>query len=221
MFRTPYLSVFSPNTGKHGPEKASYLGTFHAVQMTVNMIMRISTIAADFLFYLSHPAKGIHSKSQKVYFIFIMDGWHLFFLRFCFVWVGITRAQYIAVLWYIFNINFRENRWGEYSFWKDIFWCITHFKNNITTDVNPFKAPLTTTASFDLFNYLFGLTDLFKKRTRNVGSEQMKRNKGNSPVMVFYFNTVNLLIPSVHWKVIKYVWPFIGNEVLKETTLQW
>ena len=146
-----------------------------------------------------------------------MDGIY-FFLRFCFVWVGITRAQYIAVLWYIFNINFRENRWGEYSFWKDIFWCITHFKNNITTDVHPFKAPLTTTANFDLFNYLFGLTDLFKKRTRNVGSEQMKRNKGNSPVMVFYFNTVNLSIPSVHWKVIKYVWPFIGNEVLKETT---
>ena len=28
---TPYLSVFSPNAGKYGPEKTSYLDTFHAV----------------------------------------------------------------------------------------------------------------------------------------------------------------------------------------------
>ena len=28
---TPYLSVFSPNTGKYGPEIAPYLVTFHAV----------------------------------------------------------------------------------------------------------------------------------------------------------------------------------------------
>ena len=153
MLRTPYLSVFSPNAGKYGPEKTSYLATFQAVQMTVN-IMRISTIAADFLFYLSHPAEDIHSKSQLEGLFLFYYGWiaFIFFLRFCFFWAGITRAQYIAVSWYIFNINFRENRWGEYSFWKDIFWCITHFQNNITPDVNPFKAPLTTTSNFDLFN---------------------------------------------------------------------
>ena len=28
---TPYLSIFSPNTGKYGPEKTPYLDTFHAV----------------------------------------------------------------------------------------------------------------------------------------------------------------------------------------------
>ena len=28
---TPYLSVFSPNTGKCGPQKSPYLDTFHAV----------------------------------------------------------------------------------------------------------------------------------------------------------------------------------------------
>ena len=28
---TPYLSVFSPNAGKYGPEKTPYLDTFHAV----------------------------------------------------------------------------------------------------------------------------------------------------------------------------------------------
>ena len=27
-----YLSVFSPNAGKYGPEKTPYLDTFHAVQ---------------------------------------------------------------------------------------------------------------------------------------------------------------------------------------------
>ena len=28
---TKYLSVFSPNAGKYGPEKTRYLDTFHAV----------------------------------------------------------------------------------------------------------------------------------------------------------------------------------------------
>ena len=30
---TPYLSVFSPNTGKYGPEITRYLDTFHAVRL--------------------------------------------------------------------------------------------------------------------------------------------------------------------------------------------
>ena len=30
---TPYLSVFSPNAGKYGPEKTPYLDIFHAVQV--------------------------------------------------------------------------------------------------------------------------------------------------------------------------------------------
>ena len=37
IFRTEYgeyLSVFSPNTEKHGPEKTPYLNTFHAVNLT-------------------------------------------------------------------------------------------------------------------------------------------------------------------------------------------
>ena len=28
---TPYFPIFSPNTGKYGPEKTPYLDTFHAV----------------------------------------------------------------------------------------------------------------------------------------------------------------------------------------------
>ena len=31
---TKYLSLFSPNAGKYGPEKTPYLDTFHAVQST-------------------------------------------------------------------------------------------------------------------------------------------------------------------------------------------
>ena len=31
VFYGPYFSVFSPNAGKYGPEKAPYLDTFHAV----------------------------------------------------------------------------------------------------------------------------------------------------------------------------------------------
>ena len=31
VFSSPYFSVFSPNTGKYGPEKTPYLDTFHVV----------------------------------------------------------------------------------------------------------------------------------------------------------------------------------------------
>ena len=31
VFSGPYFPVFSPNTGKYGPEKTAYLDTFHAV----------------------------------------------------------------------------------------------------------------------------------------------------------------------------------------------
>ena len=30
-----FWSVFSPNTGKYGPEKAPYLDTFHAVKTSI------------------------------------------------------------------------------------------------------------------------------------------------------------------------------------------
>ena len=33
-FFGPYFPVFSPNTGKYGPEKTPYLDTFHAVANT-------------------------------------------------------------------------------------------------------------------------------------------------------------------------------------------
>ena len=34
---TQYLSVFSPNAGKYGPEKTPYLGTFHAVRYSQDL----------------------------------------------------------------------------------------------------------------------------------------------------------------------------------------
>ena len=37
---TPYLSVFSPNTGKYQPEKTPYLDTFHAMSYSYNFIKK-------------------------------------------------------------------------------------------------------------------------------------------------------------------------------------
>ena len=36
---TPYLSVFSPNAGKYGPVKNSYLDSFHAVNVSTDHLM--------------------------------------------------------------------------------------------------------------------------------------------------------------------------------------
>ena len=47
---TPYLSVFSPNAGKYGPELIPYLGTFHAV-------LHISTMENFSGDYLLHVTK--------------------------------------------------------------------------------------------------------------------------------------------------------------------
>ena len=35
VFSGPYFPLFSPNTGKYGPEKTPYLDTFHTVLATV------------------------------------------------------------------------------------------------------------------------------------------------------------------------------------------
>ena len=33
VFSGPHFPVFSPNTGKYGPEKTRYLNTFHAAKI--------------------------------------------------------------------------------------------------------------------------------------------------------------------------------------------
>ena len=37
VFSGPYLSVFSQNAGKYGPEKTPYLDTFHALIISLNL----------------------------------------------------------------------------------------------------------------------------------------------------------------------------------------
>ena len=53
---TSYLSVFSPNAGKYGPEKTPYLDTFHAVilQKIANLMVRHLTWRR-FLCWLNLP----------------------------------------------------------------------------------------------------------------------------------------------------------------------
>ena len=34
-------SIFSPNTGKYGPEKTPYLDTFHAVDFLLNLVHKL------------------------------------------------------------------------------------------------------------------------------------------------------------------------------------
>ena len=36
---TKYLSVLSPNAGKYGPEKTTYLDTFHVVMLSNDLII--------------------------------------------------------------------------------------------------------------------------------------------------------------------------------------
>ena len=38
---TKYLSVFSPNAGKYGPEKTPYLDIFHAVNPNAFILLRL------------------------------------------------------------------------------------------------------------------------------------------------------------------------------------
>ena len=38
VFSDLYFPVFSPNTGKYGPEKSPYLDTFHAVSGTAVLL---------------------------------------------------------------------------------------------------------------------------------------------------------------------------------------
>ena len=46
---TKYLSVFSPNAGKYGPEKISYLDTFHAVVNSIKLQRFFSLPCSSFV----------------------------------------------------------------------------------------------------------------------------------------------------------------------------
>ena len=47
VFSGPYFPVFSANTGKHGPEKTPYLGTFHAVNVPSQKFDRVLNTLLD------------------------------------------------------------------------------------------------------------------------------------------------------------------------------
>ena len=74
------ISIFSPNTGKYGPEKTPYLDTFHAVTLTVNLksekafltlLTKQATLKAKFLrhnknlFMTKQLQKTIMKRSQR------------------------------------------------------------------------------------------------------------------------------------------------------------
>ena len=48
-FYGPYFTVFSPNTGKYGPEKTPYLGTFYAVLFMLFKLDNKTNLAAELL----------------------------------------------------------------------------------------------------------------------------------------------------------------------------
>ena len=52
MRDTPYISVFSSNAGKYGPEKTPYLDTFHAVILKLNWIAELE-LMKKLSFFLS------------------------------------------------------------------------------------------------------------------------------------------------------------------------
>ena len=41
---TEYISIFSPNTGKYGSEKAPYLDTFHAVYSSATSLVQLTNL---------------------------------------------------------------------------------------------------------------------------------------------------------------------------------
>ena len=61
---TSYLSVFSPNAGKYGPEKTPYLDTFHAVH--INWVLLSFTILISLVKILIISILWIWIKSQII-----------------------------------------------------------------------------------------------------------------------------------------------------------
>ena len=44
MFSGPYFAVFSPNTGKYGPQKTPYLDTFHTVVIVEDLSKNVECL---------------------------------------------------------------------------------------------------------------------------------------------------------------------------------
>ena len=75
LSHTEYLSVFSPNAGKHGPEKLKNMDTFHAVKPcsklelapeTISGVLRILSNISDEIFLLNIFAKKAVNKKHHI-----------------------------------------------------------------------------------------------------------------------------------------------------------
>ena len=64
------ISVFSPNTGKYGPEKTQYLDTFYAVNWTTNVIVN-NIYLCKLLFQLINLDLNIIYFTQYLIFIVV------------------------------------------------------------------------------------------------------------------------------------------------------
>ena len=64
---TPYISIFSPNTGEYKPEKTPYLDTFHAMQIFYKFLLIFMLLELQIIprirsyFMVVHPSYVCHS----------------------------------------------------------------------------------------------------------------------------------------------------------------
>ena len=59
FFSGPYFPVFSPNTGKYGPERTPYLDTFHAVETSTSMIRNLNGNGSSYLEFSDVMCKSV------------------------------------------------------------------------------------------------------------------------------------------------------------------
>ena len=62
VFSGLYFSIFSPNTGKYGPEKTPYLDTFYAVSVSCLLVYLQIFNIVNILFYFEQAFTSIFSR---------------------------------------------------------------------------------------------------------------------------------------------------------------
>ena len=137
---TPYLSVFSLNKGKYGPEKSLYMGTFHAVKP----ILRVKCCRWSWIFKKRHLVEAVTQRSSAKQFLLN-------------IWQNLQEITCIRVfLKYIYAGNALK-----LYFKKDscigVSLCI--FKNSLELVASDLGKQLETlTINYDLDKYLRNVT---------------------------------------------------------------
>ena len=119
FFSGPYFPVFSPNTGKYGPEKSPYLVTFHSVNFysvrySVNSVRYFGPIIRDLI---SHKLSIICKLIGK-----LKNGIHKCKPRKCPCRICKTffsKHRFLQYIWIIYNIF-----WCKSHFFKDSDWMV-------------------------------------------------------------------------------------------------